>query len=320
VEDENGFLLKPQMCMPYVTCLKNLEYTKIDGWATGDRNNVCMRYTTCVEDKQYAKATKTAVSDNVCVDYTACDPVFEYVLRKGNATSDNVCARKTRCSAESNRGEYELRPPVDSPAWNVLGSDAVCAPISTCPPGKYVYIQANDTSDVTCEFCPKGMYKDATMFSCDECPQGTFSNVTGATSCQPCTNCLAPTTEEAAGQQQLQQQQCPYANKTFCEPAFATMCRKDADATCMQCPTAEKGWSTDAWGLCEQGKCRSGWWYDKNVTSPWERCVKCTPNFYCPISTQPFVECEVLTLFFSHVLTSFCSFSCSFPLKYVQQS
>ena len=37
----------------------------------------------------------------------------------------------------------------------------------------------------------------------------------------------------------------------------------------------------------------AGWYHDMSIANPWERCVKCTANFYCPTSTEPFVECEV---------------------------
>lgn len=113
------------------------QYTKVNGKVTGDRNNVCMEYTKCDAATEYTLVAKTSVSDNVCVKFTQCDPTTEYILRQGNATSDRICTRKKFCAAQSNRAEYELSPPVDSTAWDVPGTDAICAPVSTCPPGFY---------------------------------------------------------------------------------------------------------------------------------------------------------------------------------------
>ena len=285
VEDENGFLLKKMICMPYTNCLSKIEYTKVNGKATGDRDNVCVRYTTCTEGEEYELVARTDTSDRVCVPYTVCNSATEYMLRKGNATSDNVCARKTFCAAESFRSMYEMQPAVDSIAWNVPGRDAVCSPISTCGPGQYVYIAANDTADVTCMRCPKGMYKRAQgMFSCELCPDGMYSDVMGATECKPCTNCLANNTNNAT---------CPYANSSLCRNAFEKLCQKDADAKCTKCPSAEiKGWNMDQWGVCTG--CREGYYNDMAIADPWERCVPCAANFYCPSNFQ-FEECEVFT-------------------------
>lgn len=282
MEDENdGFLLKPMICMPYTYCMSKLEYTKVNGKATGDRDNVCVRYTTCQQGKEYQSVEKTDVSDRVCMPYTTCDPATEYLLLKGNETSNNVCARKTFCAAESHRSMYELFPPMDSIAWNEPGRDAVCAPISTCAAGWYVYIQANDTADVTCERCPKGMYKAPGMLSCELCPPGTFSDVLGATACKPCTNCLI---ENNAS--------CPYADASLCRNSFDRLCQRDADAKCMKCPVESKGWAMDPqWGICVG--CRDGFYNDMSIANEWERCVQCTANFYCPSSIE-FQECEVL--------------------------
>ena len=257
VDDENGFLLKRQICRPATICLSGVEYTKVNGKATGDRNNVCMRYTTCKADKEYMLVDKTSVSDRVCVAYTECDNTTEYLLRRGNATSDNVCTRKTFCAAESYRSMYELRPPVHSVAWNVLGKDAVCAPVSTCPAGKYVYQRPTDTSNVVCELCPKGMYSQRdrgvndsmanVMYGgCEVCPAGKYSDVLGATSCKTCTDCLA------------RNMSCPYTNRSLCRNAYEKLCAKDADANCISCPVEAKGWEMDRWGVCKLDQCILG--------------------------------------------------------------
>jgi hypothetical protein len=255
LDDENGFLLKRQICMPATTCISGIEYTKVDGKATGDRNNVCMRYTTCTVGVEYMLVDKTSVSDRVCVAYTECDSTTEYRLRRGNATSDNVCARKTFCAAESHRSMYELTPPVHSVAWNVPGEDAVCAPVSTCPAGKYVYQKATDTSNVVCELCPKGMYKEGEgnsnyslglISGCELCPAGKYSDVLGATSCKTCTDCLA------------RNMSCPYTNRSLCRNAYEKLCAKDADAKCISCPVEAKGWEMDRWGVCKLKQCMLG--------------------------------------------------------------
>lgn len=285
VDDENGFLIKPLICRPYTTCITGLQYMKVNGRITGDRDNVCVRYTQCNATTEYLIQQGNATHDNICKPYTQCIAGLEYLLKKGDAANDNVCAQKTFCAAQSNRAMYEKTPPVDSTAWSVLGKDAVCAPVSTCPAGKYVSVAATDTSDVTCDFCPKGMYKSSSMQKCEVCPQGFYSNVLGSTSCKPCTDCLAPSQNNAT---------CMFPNASLCRNTFAKNCQKDADAVCSKCPVEEKGWAVDAVsGIC-QG-CRDGYYSDMTISDQWERCVPCTANFYCS-ATDEFQECQASSL------------------------
>ena len=266
-----------QICKPYTTCLTGLHYTKVDGRATGDRDNVCVKYTRCRSGQEYELSAPSPTVDRVCVAYTVCDSQTEYllgkvgtasclqhasilsafckccclcccllmiVLEQGNATSDNVCARKTFCASGSFRARYQKVAPIDSTAWNVPGKDAQCANVTTCPPGKYVYIGATDTSDVTCEKCPIGMYKAPGMLSCSPCPAGTYADVLGSTSCKQCTDCLLLNSSTAAGEARSKFEGndylCPFANASLCRMAFKSMCTREADAMCMQCPSAEK--------------------------------------------------------------------------------
>ena len=123
------------------------------------------------------------------------------------------------------------------------------------------------------------------MLKCDPCPSGTFADTTGATACKPCKNCLLNNSAI-----------CPYANNSLCRNAYEQLCQRDSDAKCIKCPVEEKGWDMDpVWGVCKLKQCLRGWYYDRNIPNEWDRCTKCGANFYCPESTQPFVECEVLT-------------------------
>lgn len=282
-----------QICKPYTSCLRNLEYTKVDGRAFGDRDNVCVRYTACKVDVEYEVSPASSTADRVCARYTQCDSYTEYLLRKGNSTSDNVCARKTFCAAQSFRSKYEKHPPVDSTAWNVPGKDAECADISTCPAGQYVYIGANDTADVTCAPCPKGMYKSAGMMSCFPCPGGFYTDELGSTSCKACTECLHANASAIIPSSKFHggSKACHFANASLCRIAFESTCTSEADAVCMQCPTLIKGWKLDAYGVCTA--CRQGYYYDNLVAYEWDRCIPCTANFYCP-SAYEFQECQVL--------------------------
>lgn len=297
VDDENGYLIRPLICKPYTTCLSGLQYMKVNGRITGDRDNVCVRYTACNAATQYMLQQGNATHDNVCMDYTKCIAGLEYLLRKGDARNDNVCARKTFCAAQSNLAMYEKVPPVDSTAWNVLGRDATCAPVSTCPAGRYVAVSATDTSDVTCELCPRGMYNPRQSSTCEYCPDGFYSDTLGATSCKPCTDCLAKNVSSSRFKNGTAT--CMFAsNASLCRNAFATVCAKDADAVCTKCPVEEKGWVVDAvTGVCTG--CRDGYYSDLTIANPWERCVPCAANFYCP-STEEFRECQVRSRRSSH--------------------
>lgn len=291
VDDDNGYLIKPLICKPYTTCLTGLQYTKINGRITGDRDNVCVKFTACNTTSQYMLQQGNATQDNICQTYTQCIPGIEYLLRKGDAKNDNVCARKTFCAAQSNRAMYEKIPPVDSTGWSVLGRDATCAPVSTCPAGQYVSVSATDTSDVVCDFCPRGMYRSpATMQSCELCPDGTYTDTLGSIACKPCTNCLSNNVSAASFINR--NATCMYSNASLCRNAFSSICKKEADAVCMKCPVDQKGWAVDAAaGICSG--CRDGYYYDTTIANQWERCVQCAANFYCP-STDEFQECQVI--------------------------
>lgn len=147
---------------------------------------------------------------------------------------------------------YEKTPPMDSPSWNVPGRNAVCAPISTCPFGKYLKIPANDTADVTCANCPVGMYKGNSSFGgCRDCPAGKYSDIEGARSCKTCTNCLSSgPAPERSKFKTADDFTCPFANASMCRMAFEALCSKEADASCMLCPVASTGWDVNSNGVC----------------------------------------------------------------------
>lgn len=98
----------------------------------------------------------TTTQDAVCKPYTQCDSRYTYVLRKGNTYHDTLCAPRTFCTAGSSRSMYEKQPAVDSTDFSVNGTDAVCAPYSTCPDGTFMSFIGDDTHDVQCTLCPPG--------------------------------------------------------------------------------------------------------------------------------------------------------------------
>lgn len=238
VDDDNGFLIKPLLCRPYTTCVTG-QYMKVNGMVTGDRDNVCVTYSTCNKTAEYVTQEGNATADFVCRPYTQCTAGLEYLLRRGDSKNDNICVRKTFCAAQSHRSMYEKIPPVDSISWGVPGRDASCMNISTCPEGKYVSVSATDTSDVVCEFCPRGMYKSSNMLECNICPDGYFSDTMGATQCKQCTNCLSKNVSNSSrfvGNNAL----CMFSNASLCRNAFSKVCQNNEDAVCMKCPVEEK--------------------------------------------------------------------------------
>lgn len=53
VADGAGYLVKPQICRAYTTCDPGFQYTRVDGRATEDQDNVCSDVTICTVDEEY---------------------------------------------------------------------------------------------------------------------------------------------------------------------------------------------------------------------------------------------------------------------------
>ncbi len=235
---------------------------------THSKTNVC--------NTQASSCTPT--QDAVCKRYTICDARYEYVLRKGNMYNDAICAPKTLCAASSSRSMYEAAPAVDSPSFDVNGTDAQCALYSTCPDGKYMSFFGDDTHDVRCTDCPAGTYRDAALFarldgsngtiaSCRVCPEGTYSDEPGSSACKPCAVCS--TANSGA---------CAYPNSTACVPAARVACTATSDAQCTMCPVGEGFELRD--GVCIA--CKPGYFYNASEPVEGRRCIPCPAGFYCP--------------------------------------
>ena len=232
----------------------------------------------------------------MCKSYTVCDARYEYVLRKGDFDHDTLCAPKTFCTVSSSRTMYELRPAVDSTDFRVNGTDAVCAPYSSCPDGTYMSFPGDNTRDVRCTPCPPGTYRDAELFasedgsngtvvSCRACPAGTYSNTSGSRACTPCSTCSLTNSGSCALS----------PAERHCVPAARAACTATADAQCMMCPalTAQGGFELRK-GMC--APCKQGYYY--NASQPVEglRCVPCPPGFFCPAPDR-FIECPGTVIF-----------------------
>ena len=51
--DQYGFILKPLICKTYRPCVKDQEYTLLDGSLYGDRDYICAKYTECKNGLEY---------------------------------------------------------------------------------------------------------------------------------------------------------------------------------------------------------------------------------------------------------------------------
>lgn len=304
VDDGKGFLVKPLICkrlsMPGSAGYGHRpQYKLVDGSATRDRDNVWVDCKDCTSAGRYQALPCSYTEDSVCREYTQCDPFDEYVVTKGAWDADNVCAPRTRCTASSSRSMYEMMPAVDSTDPRVNGSDAVCAPYSSCGGGHYTAFAGNDTHDVICLPCPPGMYRPladenssalSVYASCLACPAGKYSSAPGGLECLPCTDCARLLATQ--GKNSTNQtggpflHTCPFAPADqHCTPAAWSPCTAEADAKCTMCAALSElgGFSVSEEGgqlMCTP--CRPGYVYNRSDPVEGRRCVQCPAGFFCP--------------------------------------
>jgi len=296
VHDGTGFLLQNQSCKPLTRPVnpRVRQYKLVDGETTRDRDNIWVDCTVCNPTNEFMLSDCTGSTDRVCQPLKTCDADLEYVLRKGSSFFDTVCATRTKCTRESVRSMFEKVPAVDSVSSDVNGTDAVCAPYSKCPDGRYMSFEGDDTRDVACSPCPPGTYRNASLFAsqdgssgsivyCRECPAGMYSNSSGATACKPCTSCSSATSLST-------ELSCPFApTERYCVVATKTPCSNTQDAVCTMCPSLSSesgqqqglsGFFVSDDGICTA--CKTGYRYNDSEPVEGKRCVPCPEGYYCP--------------------------------------